>query len=263
MPSTRATRNKEKEINGNAIANTIKKKTLREQNKDAGTKTTATTPKKKQKVNLTPKSLLFKNTVQKHTMKYRERQHAIDLDCAKSINDSTNKEEGDQAHSTKEKLVPPKCKDSNDTQISSFELSVQKKLVSNDKSKRGVNNVIYDSVEEDSSSDSKMHQEVDGKITKNIKPSQITPKRKDVRNLPPATRVIRTKGNVEWEVEQFIRTKIFPKLKFITNEANLNYSTERKSLCQTILKGVNCNVENEQNFWNEIKVTIHNLMKMC
>ena len=62
--------------------------------------------------------------------------------------------------------------------------------------------------------------------------------------------VISTKGVIDREVEQFIQTKMFPKIKFIVNDMMMNYSTEKNSSCQIILTGINCAVENGQLFWN-------------
>ena len=75
--------------------------------------------------------------------------------------------------------------------------------------------------------------------------------------------MISTKEVIEWEVEQYIQIKMFPKIKFIVNDMMMNYSAEKNSLCQIILTGINCAVENGQLFWNTYKNTVFNLLKIC
>jgi len=75
--------------------------------------------------------------------------------------------------------------------------------------------------------------------------------------------IVSTKGVVEWEVEQFVRTSLFPKCKFITNNESLEYSSDHKSLSQIILTGINCIVPNEETIWNTHKLSILNLLKVC
>jgi len=75
--------------------------------------------------------------------------------------------------------------------------------------------------------------------------------------------IINTKGCIDWELEQFVRTSIFPKYKFVTCNDEMNYLTEKQSLSQIILNGINCNGSREQVVWNELKSNVFQILKIC
>lgn len=103
---------------------------------------------------------------------------------------------------------------------------------------------------------------------KNNNAANVTPQNKtrddivgDIREENNSKK--KAKDCIEWEMEKFIRDHIFPKMKFITNDNTLAYSSSKNSVCQKILSGVNCDIDNEQAFWNNYKGSIFNMMKIC
>ena len=75
--------------------------------------------------------------------------------------------------------------------------------------------------------------------------------------------IINTKGCIDWELEQFVRSSIFPCYKFVTSDDEMNYSMEKQSLSQIILKGINCNGTQEQVVWNELQTNVIQILKIC
>ena len=66
-------------------------------------------------------------------------------------------------------------------------------------------------------------------------------------------------GILAADVNGYVRKTLFPKLKFIMSERQMNYSKEKGSFCMTICTGMGLSVENEEvmvSWWEAHKTTV-------
>ena len=70
-------------------------------------------------------------------------------------------------------------------------------------------------------------------------------------------RANKTAEELKQDLKQFVRNHVFPKCKMVTNPMQLQFTTDKKSICQFVCEGMNVKPSWQGIGWEQSKKAIH------
>ena len=70
-------------------------------------------------------------------------------------------------------------------------------------------------------------------------------------------RANKTAEELKQDLKQFVRNHVFPKCKMVTNPMQLQFTTDKKSICQFVCEGMNVKPSRQGIWWEQSKKAIH------